>query len=370
MHLLEATGTSVVELPRDHRCSILPAVKLAVAALLLASTFSFGQWQKLDSGSDASLRGVSAPSADVCWATGSKGTVLLTTDGGAHWTMRPVPGGESLDFRDVEAIDAKTAVIMSAGPAEQGQAKIFRTTDGGITWKQSFATDRKGVFLDSIAFWDKNRGVMFSDPVDGKFPVWMTSDGGESWHEIHPESMPAALPNEGAFAASGTAIAVAGKKDIWFGTGGASVARVFHSSDSGKHWTATEVPIAAGKASAGVFGVAFRDSKHGVAVGGDYTMREGEVVAAATTGDAGKTWKAIDKKMPPLQGVAICHAAKPASGTIPKGYIVLGIGNALTTAPNGEQWEANSAIRGNAVSCGNGWIYIVGPKGLIIRSVP
>ncbi len=330
-----------------------------VATLLLLSSLSFAQWKKLDSGTDASLRGVSAPSAKVCWASGSKGTVLRTTDGGDHWTKLPVAGAESLDFRDVEAWDDKTAVIMAAGPAEQGQAKIFRTTDGGAHWKQTFISDRKGVFLDSMAFWDRKRGVMFSDPVDGKFPVWMTSDGGDTWAELKPASMPEALKGEGAFAASGTAIAVAGKKDIWFGTGGAAVARVFHSADVGKHWTVAEVPIAAGKSSAGVFGVAFRDTKHGVAVGGDYTMREGEVVAASWTDDGGKTWKAVEKKMPPLEGVVFDGLD----------YVAVGNVQAAAGQLTPMNWRVDPLVTGNAVSTFYGKTelvrVVVGSRGLI-----
>src|SRR5512132_2070929 len=209
-------------------------------ALILFSSFCFAQWQKLESGTDASFRGVSAVDANVCWVSGSKGTVLRTTDSGKHWTKLPVPNAENLDFRDVEAFDANTAIIMSAGPAEQGAARMFKTTDGGAHWKEVLYTDRKGVFFDSMAFWDSKRGIVFSDPVDGHFVLWATVNGGDTWQELKPQTMPPALPNEGAFAASGTAIAVAGKNDVWFGTGGASVARVFHSSDRGKNWTVAE----------------------------------------------------------------------------------------------------------------------------------
>lgn len=334
----------------------------AILTFLLASSlFSFSQWKKLDSGTDASLRGVSAPTAEVCWASGSKGTVLRTTDGGKTWTKLPVTGGDSLDFRDIEAWDKNTAVIMSAGPAEKGQAKTFRTTNGGKTWKETFSTDRKGAFLDSMAFWDKKRGVMFSDPVDGKFPIFTTNDGGASWTELKPESMPDALKDEGAFAASGTAIAVAGENDIWFGTGGASVARVFHSSDGGKHWTTAEVPIAAGKPSAGVFGVAFRDVNHGVAVGGDYLMKEGEVVAAAWTEDGGRTWKANPSNLPPLQGV------------VAQKFAFVAIGNAFVLGVERKVPRVDTKIQGNAIASGTTdhkvVRVVVGSKGSIYLEV-
>jgi photosystem II stability/assembly factor-like uncharacterized protein len=333
---------------------------------LMASNFCSAQWTRLDSGTDASFRGVSAVDATVCWVSGSKGTVLRTTDAGAHWTKLPVPNADKLDFRDVEAFDANTAIIMSAGPAEQGAGKVFKTTDAGAHWKEVLSTDRKGVFLDSMAFWNKKDGIVFSDPVDGHFLLWTTNDGGDSWRELQPQSMPGALPTEGAFAASGTAIAVAGKNDVWFGTGGAAVARIFHSSDRGKHWTVAEVPIAAGKASAGVFGVAFTDSMHGVAVGGDYLMKEGEVIAAAYTADGGKSWKTVEKKMPPMQGVAFERGNRYIGR---QAYSA--IGNALAEGSGGE-WKTSSAAMGNAIDVlwqGDTVVrYVVGPKGQIFRS--
>ncbi len=332
---------------------------LLLSLFLVFANLCFAQWTKLDSGTDASLRGVSAVDANVCWVTGSKGTVLRTTDAGKHWTKLPVPNAEKLDFRDVEAFNADIAIIMSAGLAEQGAGKIFKTTDAGAHWKEVMTIDRKGIFFDSMAFWDSKRGIVFSDPVDGHFVLWSTTDGGDRWQELHPDTMPAALPNEGAFAASGTAIAVAGKNDVWFGTGGASVSRVFHSSDRGKHWTVSEVPIVAGKASAGVFGVAFKDKKHGVAVGGDYTTPSSEVAPFAYSSDGGKTWKASSEKAVPLGGVVFA------------GGIYYGIGNVMASSGNGLRWKLDSGVSGYALSAvilketvnKFSLIYVVGSKG-------
>jgi photosystem II stability/assembly factor-like uncharacterized protein len=348
-------------------------VKSLLPVVLFFSIFSFAQWTKLDSGTDASLRGVSAVDANICWVTGSKGTVLRTTGGGAHWTKLPVPNADKLDFRDVEAFDANTAVIMSAGPAEQGAGEIFKTTDAGVHWKEVLTTDHKGVFFDSMAFWDKKRGILFSDPVDGHFVLWTTDDGGDSWKELHPESMPAALANEGAFAASGTAIAVAGKNDVWFGTGGAAVARVFHSSDHGKHWTAVKVPIAAGTASAGVFGVAFKDSKHGVAVGGDYTNNKDKLTAIATTQDGGKTWSAVEAKFVSLGGVVTVYGEYYAVGNT---SLVVGSGNRWSNedARGLEKWKRGQEVFLSGYSVASkrtrpGWpdVFVVGPKGEVWR---
>jgi photosystem II stability/assembly factor-like uncharacterized protein len=128
----------------------------SLAIFLLIPVISSAQWTKLNSGTDASLRGVSAVDEKVCWASGSKGTVLRTTDGGAHWmVLHPDLDRDgakeslaALDFRDIEAFDANTAIAMSAGLAEKGAARIIKTKDGGLHWEQGFVTHTEGVFLD------------------------------------------------------------------------------------------------------------------------------------------------------------------------------------------------------------------------------
>ena len=104
--------------------------------------------------STSSCRSLSAANEQVAWAGCTGGTVLRTIDGGATWSVDSVRGAARLDFRGIKAFDASTAVVVSAGPAEQGQAKIFRTTDGGKNWAQSWSDSTKGLFLDGVAFWD------------------------------------------------------------------------------------------------------------------------------------------------------------------------------------------------------------------------
>ena len=245
-------------------------------------------------GTTASFRGLSATSGMVVWASGTNGTVIRTTDGGEHWDVRTVAGAERLDFRGIVAFDAENAIIMSSGNAEEGLARIYTTQDGGKNWKLTSENKTKGVFLDGIAFWDRQHGIVLSDPVDGKFVLFATSDGGESWKRIVPENLPAALPREGSFAASNSSLVVLGEKDVWFATGGAGTGRVFHSADRGAHWTVSESAIFAKSASMGIFSLAFEDANHGVAVGGDYA-HPGEVSGTNVnvTSDGGATWQVM-----------------------------------------------------------------------------
>lgn len=253
-----------------------------MATLLLASP----QWTSQTSGTTARLRGISAVNSRIVWASGSDSTVLRTEDGGAKWKKLTVTS-DRLDFRDVDAIDERTAYVLAIGNGDA--SRIYKTSDAGVTWTLQFKNEEPKAFYDAMSFWDANHGIVIGDSIAGKFCILITDNGGGTWNRVPAESLPAALPNEGAFAASGTNIAVWGKSHAWIATGGAAKSRVLRTSDRGRTWKIADVPLKAG-ASSGIFSIAFRDARHGVIVGGDYT-KEGEAVDnLAFTRDGGVTW--------------------------------------------------------------------------------
>lgn len=271
------------------RRTSLPA-GLALLAALVASPLALQQWQGQRSGTDARLRGISVVNEKVVWASGAKGTVLRTIDGGRVWQALTVPGAEALDFRDVDAVSDTTAYILSIGNGPA--SRIYKTEDGGQTWTMQFQNEDPKAFFDAMAFWDASRGIAYSDSVDGRFVILRTIDGGRTWTPVPPASLPPALDNEGAFAASGTNVAVFGKADVWIGTGAAARSRVLHSADAGRTWTVADTPLAAGP-STGIFSIAFRDARHGIVVGGDYTREHEAADNAARTSDGGRTWTLV-----------------------------------------------------------------------------
>jgi photosystem II stability/assembly factor-like uncharacterized protein len=254
---------------------------------LLALSLAGPTWIEQTSGVTARLRGVSAAADRVAWASGSGGTVLRTSDGGATWQRLTIPGAEQLDFRDIDAVSAEAAYVLSIGPGDN--SRIYKTTDAGRRWTLQFTNTDPKAFFDAMAFWDANRGIAFSDAVDGQLVILRTVNGGASWTRVPAAGLPPALDNEGAFAASGTNVAVIGQAHVWIGT---SVSRVLRSTDGGLTWSAAATPLATGSSS-GIFSIAFRDTDHGVAVGGDYRKEDQAVDNAAITSDGGRTWTAV-----------------------------------------------------------------------------
>src|SRR5215213_5889903 len=247
------------------------------------------RWTVQTSGVNQRLRGVSAVSDQVAWASGAGSTVLRTADGGLTWEMFIV-SSDRLDFRDIDAIDEQTAYVMSIGNGPA--SRIYKTTDAGRMWKLQFRNDNEKAFLDAMSFWDANHGIAFGDSVDKQFYILTTADGGRTWPRVPPTNLPPAQGNEGAFAASGTNIAVFGKSHAWIGTGAAARSRVLRTTDGGRTWQVADTPLASGP-SAGIFSIAFRDAKHGVIAGGDYSKEREAVDNLAVTSDGGVTWTLV-----------------------------------------------------------------------------
>jgi photosystem II stability/assembly factor-like uncharacterized protein len=272
----------------------VPFLLTAVVVAAVSLAFTSGgrgnySWELTPTGSAARLRGLSVVSERTVWTSGSAGTVLRTTNGGRTWQSVGPPGTETLQFRDIEAFDSRTAVILSIGSGTD--SRIYRTSDGGRTWQLAFVNAEPTAFYDCMTFFDRKRGLALSDPVNGRFRILETSDGGRSWQIVNAD-MPPALPGEFAFAASGQCIVSVGSRHVWFATGGDAIARVFRSRDRGRTWEVANTPVRSGP-TAGIFALAFRDTRHGLAVGGDFTTPTVAPDAMALTDDGGRTWRLV-----------------------------------------------------------------------------
>lgn len=241
----------------------------------------------LNSGSKASFRGLSVVTDDVVWVSGSAGTVGRSVDGGNTWTMMQVKGFEKTDFRDIEAFDKNTAIIM--GIAEP--AYILKTTDGGTNWRIVFTDTSKGMFLDAMEFWNEQSGIVIGDPIGDKIFIARTFDGGETWsqtpagHGSQAANIPTADKGEAFFASSGTNIRKLNKRDAVFISGGLR-ARLFMRDQK------IELPIIQGKESTGANSIAVKNKKCMIVVGGDFTLKDDTTKNCAVTVDGGNTFTA------------------------------------------------------------------------------
>ncbi|MDN5851394.1 MAG: oxidoreductase [Actinomycetia bacterium] len=304
-------------------------------------------WQQRTLDADQSFRGLDAVSRRTAWVAGEStsegpGTVWRTTDGGASWQNVSPPASDGLMFRDIEARSARTAVALAIGPGEA--SRIYRTTDGGQTWQETFRNPAEQAFYNCVDFYPGGRrGLAVSDPVDGKFRILATNDGGKSWSVMPSAGMPDST-GEYNFSASGDCLVIRGRH-AWFGSGGSS-SRVFHSSDRGRTWTASDSTIPAGE-SAGVFGLAFRTPWQGVAVGGDFAEPADGVDASAYTRH-GRTW---------TSGGDLAHLGEDASwvSVLPRTLVVVGesgdTAGSSISLDGGRSWKQFSKTGFHALDC-------------------
>lgn len=322
-------------------------------------------WALKATGKDSRFRGLAAVSRSTAWVAGSKGTVLRTGDGGRSWQDVSPPGAaaEGLELRDIEAFDAHRAVALSIGEGEA--SRILRTEDGGATWTEAFRNPDPRAFYDCVTFLDARHGLAMSDPVDGKFRILATDDGGRSWRVLPDSGMPAALPGEAGFAASGQCLVSSGPRDVWLATGGGPVARVLHSADRGLTWRVAEATVPAGDPARGVFALAFRDRTTGLAVGGDYRAGQASPLAAARTGDSGRSWSRA--------------ATPPAAYRSGAAWFPYGRSTALAVGPTGTDvttdagrtWRALDTGSFDTVDCAaDGGCWAAGEKGRAARLEP
>jgi photosystem II stability/assembly factor-like uncharacterized protein len=328
---------------------------LLLAALLMPRP-SAAQWIMHDAPTQSGLRGLSVVNGQIMWASGSGGVVVHTGDGGTTWRVDTLPGAARMDLRAVHAFDARVAhVAATAG-------RVWRTMDGGRTWALTFQSTDTTVFLDAIVFWDERNGMVLGDPLDGRWFVLVTSDGGATWREAARDSRPETRTGEAAFAASGSSLVVHGATNAWIGSGG-SVARVFRSTDRGRTWRVSETPLTGSTSSAGIFSLAFWDARTGIAVGGDYEQPKGVVANAALTTDGAVTWRPV--RSPPggyRSGVTY------VGGQNGRLLVTVGTSGSDVSRDGGETWVPHDTVGFNSVrSAVDGTVWAVGPRGRIAR---
>jgi hypothetical protein len=327
-------------------------------------------WEMQDSGTTAGLRGIDSVDGKVAWASGTEGTVLKTVDGGAHWMKCAIPDaatdGPTLDFRGVQAWDATTAIVMASGPGEK--SRLYKTTDGCKSWVEVARNEDKDGFWDALRLWTPTDGFLAGDPVAGHpFLTEFTSYNGLMIDNVLYDLK--ARVGEAAFAGSNSCLALApfhtedgSAREIWFATGGPEGSRVIHYRhfNGGEPETVSrsvsDVREFPRSTSGGIFSIYFRDSDHGVAVGGDYAKPNKSAGTVAWTADASQTWASSSK---PPHG----YRSSVQWSEALKAWITAGTNGSDISRDDGRTWQPLDDGNWNALSLP----FVVGPKGRIAR---
>ncbi|SDD36803.1 WD40/YVTN/BNR-like repeat-containing protein [Niabella drilacis] len=300
----------------------------------------------LTSGTAANIRGIGV-FKNTIWASGSNGYIGRSADAGRSWEWKQVPGFETKDFRDIEVLDEHTALIMAiASPAY-----ILKTSDDSHTWKTVFENRDSAMFLDAMAFADKQRGYVIGDPVQNSLFIAQTKDGGNSWA---PVPGPAALPGEAFFASSGSNLVISRQKPVMVSGGVHS--RIFKGSKI------TRLPLMQGRQSTGANSIAALGPILMIA-GGDFQDPARSDSTLLISRDGGKTFQQPEKG-PGGYRSAIAPVNKNT-------WVTCGLSGVDITTDGGRHWDPVSDRPFNAVyvEATTGTVYLAGPKGTIARLV-
>lgn len=234
----------------------LKNIILATIGLFVISISFAQKIELLSTGVKSSLRGLSVVNQNIIWASGSGGTVLKTTNGGISWQQIAVPNFEKRDFRDIEAFDSNTAIIMAiAEPAQ-----ILKTIDGGQNWTIVFTDSTKEMFLDAMFFKDEKNGIVVGDPINNKAFIATTSNAGNSW--IKQSNNPVFDSGEAFFASSGSNVFL--QKNTTFFVSGGKQSNLYTNNKK------IELPINKGLTSTGANAISILKN-NAIVVGGDFT---------------------------------------------------------------------------------------------------
>lgn len=263
----------------------------------------------ITSGTNTSLRGMSIPSNNDIWVSGSNGTIGKSVDAGKTWRWIVINGFEKRDFRDIEAFDSSIAIAM----AVDNPAIIVKTTDGGATWKKVFERAREGMFLDAMDFKNKKEGICIGDPLTmgqitrKQFYIIRTFDGGDTWEEASSDQIPAAQHGEAIFAASGTNISFFENTDFEYGfvTGGL-VSNFYFVGRKGKQNKKINVPVIQGSESTGAFSMVTDKQGSVYCIGGNYKVPEDNFKNYAYSTNGGVTWNRASTSSPSGYRSCVC----------------------------------------------------------------
>ncbi len=271
----------------------------------------------LTTGTKTGMRGLSVVNDKIIWVSGTNGTVGRSLDSGNNWKWMTVKGFEKMDFRDIEAFDETSAVIMGI----DAPAYILRTNDGGENWQVVFKDTTAGMFLDAMEFWNEQSGIVIGDPLKGRFFIAQTFDGGNTWQGIPEQNKPIADSGEACFAASGTNIRKLNNAEAIFITGGLT-------SNVHVQNKKINLPLIQGKETTGANSIAVKNKKTWMVVGGDFNTKDSSTKNAAITFNGGKKWK-TPSKLPGGYRSCVEYIKK-------KEWITCGLNGVDITKDNGE----------------------------------
>jgi photosystem II stability/assembly factor-like uncharacterized protein len=211
-------------------------------------------------------------------------SIWRTRDGGITWrkTLSTVTPGVLGQPTGVFPVNADSLVSSGSG------GQVYLTKDGGETWRIETPLAGDNIDFNDVWFADQNHGWLagYQVLVAGeslRALLLETTDGGESWKELAVDAD--IRPSSVCFV--GDQGWLAGSRRIVDGESVKLVGVLLSTKDGGRHWN----PVQFGPEEPFFTDVRFTDERHGWIAGRDSLYR---------TEDGGKTWSSV-LRLPPIE---------------------------------------------------------------------
>ena len=310
------------------------------------------QWQMLPSPVKTDLLSVDARDSAV-WVSGRNNVVLHSTNRGSTWDTCAGPAKNgATDIVSIAAFDATTATAVSGGRGE-GSA-VYRTADGCKTWKKVFDNPEETSSFNSLRRVTGQQVYLVGEPVKGKFPVYLSQDGGVTWFVTDDAGLDA-LAGE---TAAGSQLIASGPF-LYFGTASKDGPRlhftqakcVAGNDNCAVEWVTSKLPFSGGAAHG--IGTRMTTNMNGTSAVRVVAFATSATKAgAAVSPNGGVQWAAAGVLEEPANPVAMTfNVAKQK-------WIAIGTSGTVLSADNGLHWTKGPDF---GTPSDSGWAALASP---------
>jgi photosystem II stability/assembly factor-like uncharacterized protein len=272
-----------------------PAIATPPVAEALADVaISNDNWKivRRSAETDKNLRAIYFVDAITGWAAGDAGAVYRTTDGGRSW--KPLLSGVPANINHIHFVDWNHGWMLGETNSRDDESStlVFMTTNGGKTWSSKPLPNAL-----SLHFTDPKNGWA----VGKNATLLKTTDGGNEWKPVDSMEKLIGLPVESTSYNYGFRdIQFTDAQHGWlignfYGRARNNIGGVFTTDDGGVSWKRVPITIqtqfSSGRFTPGVYhSVKFTDVNTG-SVTGEMYDGEGRFFFVLHTRDGGKTWE-------------------------------------------------------------------------------
>ena len=322
---------------------------LLFLALFLFSIGIYAQWtsQRLGFPSGRNISDISIVNANTVWvlstsdtsgAASNYQTYTKTTNGGTTWTPGTINiGNPNWQIVSLTAIDNNNALVGAIDTSYATGGGIWSTIDGGATWfrvnSSAYQNGAAGALVNGVYFFDANNGLTFGDPVNGKFEIYKTSDGGYDWIQSTGAANPDVVAGE--YGASGQSNFAAAVGSFWFTT---SNGKIYRTTDKGATWSRFTGPtgLTSFYSNSKNGKMIFSDANNGLIYG---TLDTGATFKLWKTSDGGASWDAGTAYTQPYQYLSYVPGTTILVGTGFSGTGMTAVASSGKSLDNGVTWS-------------------------------